>query len=263
MLCSKILSQRHKRCILCPFIRPLYPTYSHVITNYPLYLYNPCVPGVQSMVVCHTFADLSLMKIKTDNANVTNATGALLWPNLELMHVVPSGGQNWNQCRVFNLNLPLFWIYTFCSWRNNSSLMKQYSIVSLAPCFWSPIPIADAPKTFNFDSDWDILRHGAYIDPPLLAGQPWSRPPPHHLCRPRIRPSRDLQTGSQALFSPSFSDKLGPLGSWTIARNRPERINRERLREGLGGLGQSVKWTLEVDRTDSVRRERSLLDVQK
>ena len=26
----------------------------------------------------------------------TNASGAIWWPNLQLMHVVPSGGQIWN-----------------------------------------------------------------------------------------------------------------------------------------------------------------------
>ena len=53
-----------------------------------------------------TLADEDTNSILTDNANRaiqgnvakigTNASGAIWWPNLELMQVAPSGGQIWN-----------------------------------------------------------------------------------------------------------------------------------------------------------------------
>ena len=49
-------------------------------------------------------------------------------------------------------------------------------------------------KVMIFHSIWD----GAHLHPPLLVGQPWTRPSPLHICRPRVRPSRDLQTGGSS-----------------------------------------------------------------
>ena len=54
-----------------------------------------------------TLADEDTNSILTDNANrafqgnvatlePSNASGAIWWPNLELMQVEPSGGQIWN-----------------------------------------------------------------------------------------------------------------------------------------------------------------------
>ena len=54
-----------------------------------------------------TLADEDTNSILTDNANrafqgnvatlePSNASGAIWWPNLELMQVAPSGGQSWN-----------------------------------------------------------------------------------------------------------------------------------------------------------------------
>ena len=63
-----------------------------------------------------TLADEDTNSILTDNANrafqgnvatlePSNASGAIWWPNLELMQVAPSGGQIWNALLALSVSI--------------------------------------------------------------------------------------------------------------------------------------------------------------
>ena len=57
-------------------------------------------------------------------------------------------------------------------------------------------------QNFHFTNSpkFSYLWDGSQLHPAFLAGQPWPRPPPVHLHRPWLRPSRDLQTGRLSFF---------------------------------------------------------------
>ena len=129
MPCSKILSWRHKRCILRPFIRPLYPTY--------FWNFKKCL-NYHNCFGCWTF-------FKSISHITSKISISPIHQNFHIVH-------------------------------NSQNFHVTYS-----------------PK---FSYLWD----GSQLHPAFLAGQPWPRPPPVHLQRPWLRPSRDLQTGRLSFF---------------------------------------------------------------
>ena len=132
MPCSKILSWRHKRCILRPFIRPLYPTY--------FWNFKKCL-NYQNCFGCWTF----LKSISQKMVHTSKISISPIHQNFHMVH----NSQNFH--------------------------------------------VTHSPK---FSYLWD----GSQLHPAFLAGQPWPRPPPVHLHRPWLRPSRDLQTGRLSFF---------------------------------------------------------------
>ena len=55
---------------------------------------------------------------------VTYASGAIWWPNLELMQVAPSGGQNLNQCFAMQIALQFGTNASGATWQSNFELVQ-------------------------------------------------------------------------------------------------------------------------------------------
>ena len=91
---------------------------------------------------------------------VINASGAIWWPNLELMQVVPSGDQIWNLCK---------WCHLVTKFATNSSsateidliysswkIYSSYEINTLGPlCLWQCFVKASQKAVLQFL--WCIL----------------------------------------------------------------------------------------------------------
>ena len=150
MPCSKILSWRHKRCILRPFIRPLYPTY--------FWNFKKCL-NYQNCFGCWTF----LKSISQKMVHTSKISISPIHQNFHMVH----NSQNFH--------------------------------------------VTHSPK---FSYLWD----GSQLHPAFLAGQPWPRPPPVHLHRPWLRPSRDLQTGTGYVSSTENRNVLQSTKQEILAR---------------------------------------------
>ena len=122
---------------------------------------------------------------------VTNASGAIWWPNLQPMHVAPSGGQIWNLCKwrhlvnnfATNANCATWWSklepMLIFSWRDNSSYRcNTLGSFCIQQCFYSwvqqiqskTVILALCPQRFP------LLHHHPFGIPTIVCIPTYSRP---------------------------------------------------------------------------------------
>ena len=85
----------------------------------------------------------------------SNASGAIWWPNFELMQVAPFGDQIWNECK----------------WRDLVTKLRTYSSGAICSPNLQPIQVVPLKSILNYSS-WKIYsRYGVNTLGPLCLWQ--------------------------------------------------------------------------------------------
>ena len=101
MPCSKILSWRHKRCILCPFIRPLYPTY--------FWNFKKCL-NYHNCFACWTFfKSISQKMVHTSKISFHQLPKIFIWFTTHKIFMSPIH-QNFHISEMVHNSILHFWL---------------------------------------------------------------------------------------------------------------------------------------------------------